>query len=373
MTGRIIPFEKAKDFLDKMFSTFPNGEKYFVDLSGKGEPLMNLPVILKIAEYCQDKSDELNVEVLPTFVCNGTLLSPIVAEILQKNGILFGVSLDGDKETHDLYRKDKNGEGTYSEIIHNVLQIKNREYIGCTGTLTNRVFDLKSSVVSLSKIFKTICFKPVRGKEYGFTEESEKAWKEKYDELSLYLAECINNNDPRIFYCLMNGEDFFGRYLNRAFGGFRTMNRCDAAISRLSCDLDGNIYPCSAATCDPIFILRTDLKQVFKDNLIAQVHLCLECPFKKMCGGECLIEIAYNNGINPIMCRFKQHLILLAAYLELTCWNKNPNLYEKLQSFSIEKQKRYQKDPELYNFLSRHPELSFVEGKKLFDKQMKRY
>lgn len=178
MTGRIIPFEKAKDFLDKMFSTFPNGEKYFVDLSGKGEPLMNLPVILKIAKYCQDKSDELNVEVLPTFVCNGTLLSPIVAEILQKSGILFGVSLDGDKETHDLYRKDKNGEGTYSEIIHNVLQIKNREYIGCTGTLTNRVFDLKSSVVSLSKIFKTICFKPVRGKEYGFTEESEKAWKE---------------------------------------------------------------------------------------------------------------------------------------------------------------------------------------------------
>lgn len=58
MTGRIIPFEKAKVFLDKMFSTFPNGEKYFVDLSGKGEPLMNLPVILKIAEYCQDKSDE---------------------------------------------------------------------------------------------------------------------------------------------------------------------------------------------------------------------------------------------------------------------------------------------------------------------------
>ncbi len=166
---------------------------------------MNLPVILKIAKYCQDKSDELNVEVLPTFVCNGTLLSPIVAEILQKNGILFGVSLDGDKETHDLYRKDKNGESTYSEIIHNVLQIKNREYIGCTGTLTNRVFDLKSSVVSLSKIFKTICFKPVRGKEYGFTEESEKAWKEKYDELSLYLAECINNNDPRIFYCLFQG------------------------------------------------------------------------------------------------------------------------------------------------------------------------
>lgn len=185
--------------------------------------------------------------------------------------------------------------------------------------------------------------------------------------------ECINKNDEKIFYCLMNGEDFFGRYLNRAFGGFRTMNRCDAAISRFSCDLDGNVYPCSSATCDSMFALKNNLTQVFKDNLIAQVRRCLDCPFKKMCGGECLIEIAYNNGINPIMCRFKQHLILLAAYLELTYWNKNPYLYEKLQSFSIEKQKRYQKDPELYNFLSRHPELSFVEGKKLFDKQMKRY
>lgn len=373
MTGRIISFEKAKGFLDKMFSTFPNGEKYFVDLSEKGEPLMNLPVILKIARYCQDKSNELNVEVLPTFVCNGTLLSPIVAEILQKNGILFGVSLDGDKETHDLYRKNKNGQGTYDEIIHNVLGIKNRDYIGCTGTLTNQVFNLKNSILSLSKIFKTVCFRPVRGKEYGFTTDSEKAWEKEYDKLALYLVECINNNEPKIFYCLMNGEDFFGRYLNKAFGGFRTMNRCDASISRFSCDLDGNIYPCSAATCDSIFILKERLKQVFKENLIAQVNRCLDCPFKKMCGGECLIEVAYNHGINPIMCQFKRHLILLATYLELTCWNKNPDLYSKLQAFSIEKQRRYQKDPNLYQFLSNHPELNFVEGKKQFDNEVKRY
>lgn len=151
------------------------------------------------------------------------------------------------------------------------------------------------------------------------------------------------------------------------------MNRCDASISRFSCDLDGNIYPCSAATCDSIFVLKERLKQVFKENLIAQVNRCLDCPFKKMCGGECLIEVAYNHGINPIMCQFKRHLILLTTYLELTCWNKNPDLYSKLQAFSIEKQRRYQKDPNLYQFLSNHPELNFVEGKKQFDNEVKRY
>lgn len=57
----------------------------------------------------------------------------------------------------------------------------------------------------------------------------------------------------------------------------------------------------------------------------------------------------------------------MATYLELTCWNKNPDLYSKLQAFSIEKQRRYQKDPNLYQFLSNHPELNFVEGKKQFD------
>ncbi len=65
------------------------GKNTLLIFPGKGEPLMNLPVILKIAKYCQDKSDELNVEVLPTFVCNGTLLSPYPGEILPKNRIFL--------------------------------------------------------------------------------------------------------------------------------------------------------------------------------------------------------------------------------------------------------------------------------------------
>lgn len=373
MTGKTISFEKAKSFLGKMFDTFPNGDKYFIDLSGKGEPLFNLPVILKIAKYCQEKSNLMKVEILPIFVCNGTLLSPIVANILQKNGILFGVSLDGDKEVHDLYRKNNKGQGTFDFIIKNVLSIKDRDYIGCAGTLTNKIFDLKKSIISLSKIFKTICFRPVRGKEYGFNDFVDKQWEKEYDSLTLFLEECIDKGNDKIFKCLMNGEDFFGRYLCKVFGGFRTLNRCDAGISRFSCDLDGNIYPCSAASSDKSFSLSGNLKEDSRKNLLSQVNRCWNCPFKKMCGGECLIEIFYNNGVNEIMCNFKKHLILLSAYLELTCWKINKNLYANLQDFSISKQKRYQKDPELYYFLNNHKDLDFVSAKKLFDKENKKY
>ena len=40
-------------------------------------------------------------------VSNGTLLNPIIIDILQKNGILFGVSLDGNELIHDKLRKSK--------------------------------------------------------------------------------------------------------------------------------------------------------------------------------------------------------------------------------------------------------------------------
>ena len=95
--------EDALKFLDTCFKTFPNKEKYFVDLSGKGEPLLFLDKILKIKRYCENKSNELNREVLVQLVSNGTLLDSLTANILQKNGILFGVSLDGNEYIHDKY------------------------------------------------------------------------------------------------------------------------------------------------------------------------------------------------------------------------------------------------------------------------------
>ena len=109
-SGRTIDSKTAISYLEKMFDKYPNGEKYFVDMSGKGEPLLALKTILEIATWCKKKQDEIRAEVLPQFVCNGTLLTPSIAKTLQDNGILFGVSLDGNKDIHDKHRKDAFGE-----------------------------------------------------------------------------------------------------------------------------------------------------------------------------------------------------------------------------------------------------------------------
>ena len=105
--GTSLKFEDIKDYLDLCFESFPNKDKYFIDLSGKGEPLLFLSLIFKIKEYCDTISNKLQREVLVSFVTNGVLLTKKLANSLQDKGILFGVSIDGNRKIHNKHSKDQ--------------------------------------------------------------------------------------------------------------------------------------------------------------------------------------------------------------------------------------------------------------------------
>lgn len=366
--------ETALKALDFFFDKFPNGEKYFVDLSGRGEPLLNKKVIKEVALYCHKKSDELMREVLPMLVCNGTLLSNENVEFLQELGILFGVSLDGDKSVHNLYRKDKNGKDTFDTIINNVLSIKHREYVGCATTLTNKVFPLTKTIEYLSTIFNTLSFRLCRSPIYGLTDVSLEKWKNEYTKLTEKLKADIDNTDLRIFKCLMNGDDLFGRYLCKMFGNSRTINRCDGLITRFTCDINGKIYGCPASSGISNFKIKED--KIYKyagEELRRQGNECLNCQFKFYCGGECKLETNYYGYINQYNCQFKKHLIKLSAYLKIYCLRHNLNMFKQLNEFCYEKKARNRIDSALKTFCDNHKNLTFTEAKKEFDKENKRY
>lgn len=370
-SGQHISFEIAIKYLERMFKVFPDGKKYFIDLSGKGEPLFHLKEIVQIADWCKRKQDEIRVEVLPQLVCNGTLLTKEVAKILQKHRVLFGVSLDGNEHIHDMHRKYKNGNGSYSTIISNIKQIRHRDYIGCAITLTNDIFSLTDSVTQLATVFKTISYRPARG-EYGFDQNGVKKWIKEYDILSMKIIEDIKNNNCSILLPLMNGDDFFGRYLCRAFGKQITINRCDAEISRFALDLDGNIYGCPAMTTNKELSLKMLSKNNSKNTLLKSAEMCVSCDFKIFCGGECKVEY-YKYGIRKKLCLFKKHLILLANYIQLICEKENPKLEQFLENFVQEKMKRFTTNKELIAFLEKHPKYSFSKGKAIFDRQHRKY
>lgn len=48
---------------------------------------------------------------------NGTLLTDEWCELLKKHNFMVGISLDGPKEIHDRYRHDRNGKGTFDQVM----------------------------------------------------------------------------------------------------------------------------------------------------------------------------------------------------------------------------------------------------------------
>lgn len=55
-----------------------------------------------------------------SFQTNGTLLNDEWGRFFQTNKFLVGVSIDGPQHVHDFYRKNKNGQPTFSEVMKGV-------------------------------------------------------------------------------------------------------------------------------------------------------------------------------------------------------------------------------------------------------------
>ena len=73
-----------------------------------GEPLVLGPDFYRKAveleqKYCGDKL------VRNTIQTNGTLITPEFASFFKENDFLVGISIDGPRDIHDKYRKDKGG------------------------------------------------------------------------------------------------------------------------------------------------------------------------------------------------------------------------------------------------------------------------
>jgi uncharacterized protein len=82
-----------------------------------GEPtLMGLDFFRRSIEL-QKKYRRPGTLIENTFQTNGVLLDEEWCRFFRENGFLIGLSLDGPKELHDFYRKDKGGQGTFERAV----------------------------------------------------------------------------------------------------------------------------------------------------------------------------------------------------------------------------------------------------------------
>ena len=85
-----------------------------------GEPTLAGVDFFRKAVELQKKHNTKNLTIENTIQTNGIFIDEEWAKFLADNHFLVGLSLDGPKKIHDLYRRDVSGNPTFEKVMHTI-------------------------------------------------------------------------------------------------------------------------------------------------------------------------------------------------------------------------------------------------------------
>ena len=129
-----MPDKVLSAFVAKYVASQPASVVEFVWQGG--EPtLLGLDFFRRVVEL--QKPFAKGWKITNALQTNGTLLTDEWCRFLKRNNFMAGISLDGPKEIHDRYRKDRRGRGTFERVMRGLrlLQRHKVEYnvLACVG------------------------------------------------------------------------------------------------------------------------------------------------------------------------------------------------------------------------------------------------
>lgn len=349
-----LTFEVAKDAIDFLVDKYaPCASKYVVDLSGSGEPLLQIDLIKQIVEYCKKKRNEIckNIEVM--FCTNLTLLTPEIVEYLDNEpAIILGTSIDGDQITNDNNRVYANGKGTYADIVKGLKMFKNKK-LGLAVTITplNQDVDLIYDCLYHLPNVDCVSMKFIRcydGSKYDFDNFDISYLISRYDRLCCNVLIELEKGNFEYLKKLLKGGDYFGGFIyGNLFKGTYKIYRCDAGKSRITVNNAGDIFACSVMYGNNDYRIGSIYSGINKESqskfecvTIESVMQCKNCEIKSVCGGECYVNAYLKNSdfYNPIdkMCKIKLELNKLSMSFVNKIKNKSSVVYSKLIDFAFE-------------------------------------
>jgi radical SAM additional 4Fe4S-binding domain len=125
---------------------------FYLDWFG-GEPLLCYENVMKpITTYAVKKCIDNNVKLESGITTNGYLLSEkMVSFFKETNFQSFQITLDGEKEKHDKTRFAKNGSGSYTKIVDNIIMLAmelNPRNLALRINFTQENFDGIKTIIS---------------------------------------------------------------------------------------------------------------------------------------------------------------------------------------------------------------------------------
>ena len=265
-----------------------------------GEPtLCGLDYFRNFVAY-QKKYNNKNVAITNCIQTNGVLLDESWAEFLKSNNFLVGLSLDGPQELHDKYRKDMQGDGTYSTVIQkarllekygvdfNILFVVTRDLVGKPGKLYS--FFQRNNFKYLQFI---PCIDPM----------AEKRGVLRYSLLPAEYTQFLKKFFDRWSEDILSGNDVSIRYFDnlvRILMGQEpeTCSMRGTCSCQFVFEADGSCYPCDFYVTDKwklgnidemgiVELFETETSQRFLKTSTAVAQDCLCCRWRQLCRGGC--------------------------------------------------------------------------------------
>lgn len=318
-----------------------------------GEPLLKKDLIRDVIEYSRTKSGYFHYKV----TTNGILLDSDFLEYANKSNLQVSISVDGNEQAHNTFRKFPNGEATFDILNQKIdLLLHYQPYAKALMTVSPEtlVYYADSVEFLLKKGFKYLVVS-LDFSSKNWNEQSLKELKRQYELISKIYETHILNEEK--FY--------FSPFEMKLASHIRKNNfecyQCHLAQKQISVAFDGLIYPCVQFVKDGIsnreYAIGSVVKgidsgiqnQMYQESKI-QMDNCLKCDYNPRCNNKCSC-LSWQltgtiNQVSPVVCETERILIPIADKL-------GEKLFKKASPMFIQKH---------YNAV--YPILSMIEDMK---------
>ncbi|CAM4455954.1 MAG: radical SAM/SPASM domain-containing protein [Paenibacillus macerans] len=282
----VLSEEVMREAIDFMVENNPKEEKIHLSLLG-GEPLLNKKVLLRLFDYIDDKYREIKQRFEFEMTTNGILLDDRIMEIVRNNNFKLYVSIDGDRETHNLNRSSGNKRNYYDTILRNLQKlIEQKVQFGVRMTVTcNNVHIFHQNVL----YFYEMGVKRVHAAydDFGaWTRETLNLLDEQMELLDEYYLNSVANTQDRLF----NLHDL---KLTTFFASRKPLFCSAGSIGHFTVNSSGDIFPCGYVLNDMKWNIGNFQEGIDRTKLISCIkasvkpsNKCNDCDIAFTCSGR---------------------------------------------------------------------------------------
>lgn len=301
--------ENALTAIDHLIARSGVRKKLRVTFFG-GEPLMNVPLIEAIVDYCAKRGAETGKTFDYSITTNGVLVTPEVAELLRRHRFTVMVSFDGVKSYHDKYRPTVDGGESFEAVKHGVrtlidagvpVQLRatvvremvSREFVAEAVAQAVEVGVERINLTSVDCLRSENDDMELRRPEYEVLQQVYRSITEDN------IAKAGESDEPVRF-------DPHGPLIKAlAHGKAVGLGRCGACNAMSAMSTDGRIYPCHRFVgMDKYQIGHVDtggpdpekVEEFFAKATEATYPKCRKCIARLVCGGHCFYTVADTKG-----------------------------------------------------------------------------